>query len=165
MYLTIFLLKILNIIGDIRNHDPSSLRGEALDEDFANFIETTDSKMGLVNLRLSEAIVSYAFDDLASKKDYICFVSKYENEVKGYFTMGFIQTWLSTFHYECFLMTGHRIHRRLGRRSHRMVQYWSKTGTEMLIGPNCLLDAMADVCLFKVPIQKLIEKFLHYAKE
>jgi hypothetical protein len=109
-------------------------------------MQDIDSKMALVNLNLMEAIVSYCFDDLESVSKNLPFINKHHNEMRGYFSMGFIQTWLSTFHYEFYLATGKRLHRRLARNSHRRVHTWATNGTTMLLGPNRFLDAMASLC-------------------
>jgi hypothetical protein len=137
---------LLNFSGDEENEKPSRLRGEALDEEFAISMQEIDSKMALLNLHLMEAIVSYTFDDLEFTANNLPYINKHEKEMRGYFAMGFIQSWLSTFHYESYLTTGKRVHRRLARASHRRVHMWATTGTTMLLGPNRFLDAMASLC-------------------
>jgi hypothetical protein len=74
--------------------------------------------------------------------------------------MGFIQTWMAIFHYESYLTTGKRMHRRLARRSHQKIFI----GPKMLIGPNCLLDAMAQLCLYKSSSDELVIDFEEAAK-
>jgi hypothetical protein len=135
-----------------------------LDEGFVKTLEDIDSKMALVNLYLMEAIVCYMFDDSNYAGKNLSYLNKYESELQGYFTMGFIQTWLATFHYECFLATGHRFHKKLARKSHRRVQYWSSTGTKMLHGPHQFLDAMSMLCAWNAaPCEDLVERFQHAA--
>jgi hypothetical protein len=119
--------------------------------------------MALMSLYMMESIVSYLFDDGDGVKKNLDFITKYGNEFQGYFTMGFGQTWLSIFHYEKFLTTGRRIHKRIGRKCHRRVKYWAKTGTSMLRGPNCLLDGMAMLCVSKASCENLIEHFQNAA--
>ncbi len=151
--------QLLNYSGDVVNPDPASLRGEALDDNFATNLKEMDSKLALMNLQLCEAIISYAFDDVDSTRKNLWFIHKHESDLKGYFTMGFIQTWLSIFHYEQFLLLGRRIHRRLGRMSHKRVRNWATTGTDMLHGPNRLLDAMEKLCVLNVPYNEIIISF------
>jgi hypothetical protein len=153
------LLQLLNFSGDQENDDPSCLRGEALDENFTFSIHEVDSKMALMSLYMMESIVSYVFDDDAGVQRNLEFITKHGNEFQGYFTMGFGQTWLSLFHYERFLATGKRKHRRLGRKSHRRVKHWADTGTTMLCGPKGFLDAMAMLCVLKAPCDALIVSF------
>jgi hypothetical protein len=118
-----------------------------------------------MNLRLCEAIISYTFDEMDLMSKNLCYINKYESELNGYFTMGFIQTWLSIFHYEQFLLIGKHRHMRLGRMSHRRVRNWVTTGTEMLLGPNRLLDAMENCCTSNVPFSKVVMSFHEAAQE
>jgi hypothetical protein len=148
--------QLLNLCGDEENYDPSKLRGEALDESFAQKIEEIDSKLSLLNLYLVESILSYVFDGVDYMGKNLWYLNKYEDAMQGYYGAGFMKTWLSLFHYESFLRTGRRKHRRLGRKSHRMVQHWSTTGTTMLEGPTRFLDAMARLCVLKSPCDDLI---------
>jgi hypothetical protein len=150
--------------GDVFNHDPSQLRGEALDEAFACNIDSIDSKLALMCLYIMESITNYLFDDTEFMRNNVSLITKYESEAQGHFSMGFVQTWLAIFHYESYLAIGKRLHRRLARRSHRKVHYWSKTGTEILYGPNCLLDAMAHLCVSKSSSNELIVHFEEAAK-
>jgi hypothetical protein len=150
--------------GDVFNHDPSQLRGEALDESFASSIHNMDSKLASLSLLMMESILYYVFDEVELMRNNLSVITRYRNETKGHFIMGFIQTWVAIFHYESYLNTGRYMHRRLARRSHRMVQYWSKTGTEMLFGPNCLLDAMEQLCMCKSSSEELITCFEEAAK-
>jgi hypothetical protein len=143
----------------MENDNPSCLRGEALDETFTLSIQEVDSKMALMSLYMMESIVSYVFDDEDGVRKNLEYITKYGNEFQGYFTMGFGQTWISLFHYERFLLTGKYVHRRHGRKCHRRVKQWADTGTTMLCGPSSLLDAMAMLCLRKVPCEDLIVSF------
>ena len=150
--------------GDIFNHDPSQLRGEALDEAFACNIDSIDSKLALMCFHIMESIVNYVFDEIEYMRNNLSLITRYGNEAQGHFSMGFIQTWLAIFHYESYLITGKRMHRRLARTSHRKVSFWSKTGTEILSGPNCLLDAMAQLCTYKSSSEEVIFSFEEAAK-
>jgi hypothetical protein len=142
---------------------PSKLRGEALDEEFVLSIQAIDSKVALLSVHFMEAIVSYLFDDVAFVINNLWILTKHEGEMRGHFITGFFQTWLAIFHYECFYLTEKRIHKRLARLSHRRVQNWSTTGTEMLLGPTSLLDAMESLCVAKSPINNVIVAFQHAA--
>jgi hypothetical protein len=93
-------------------------------------------------------------------RDNLSLVTRYGNEPQGHFSMGFIPL----FHYESYLTTKKRMHKRLARRSNRKVHHWSKTGTEMLIGPTCLLDAMAQLCRCKASNDELVIGFEEAAK-
>jgi hypothetical protein len=54
------------------------------------------------------------------------FITKHVIAFQGYyFTMGFGQTCLSLFHYERFLATGKRKHRKIGRKCQRHVTFLS----------------------------------------
>jgi hypothetical protein len=136
------LLQILNLSGNEYNHHPTQLRGEALDECIASSINDIDSKMVLITIYIMESIVSYVYDDLDFIQTILDNLNKYQNELLGHFTMGFVQTWLPIFHYECFLKTGKRMHKRLGRISHQRVRQWATIGTSMLLGPCQFLNAM-----------------------
>ena len=150
--------------GDSFNQDPSQLRGEALDETFVCSINSLDSKFALLSLHMMESTINYLFGDIEYMRSNLSLITKYGNEAQGYFSMGFIQTWLALFQYECYHATGKRMHIRLARTSHRRVHFWSKTGTEMLHGPNCLLDAMAQLCMCKSSSDELIFSFEEAAK-
>jgi hypothetical protein len=158
------LLQLLNLSGDAFNLDPSHLRGEALDESFACTINSIDSILALLSLHIMESIANYIFHDKEFMPSELSLISKYGKEVQGHFSMGFIQTWLAIFHYEVYLTTGKRMHRRLARRSHQRVDSWSKTGTKMLLGPNCLLNAMAQLCMRSASSEKLVFGFEEAAK-
>jgi hypothetical protein len=126
-------------------------------------MQAIDSKLALLNLYMMESIVSYLFDDVAFVINKLWLLAKHEGEMRGHFMTGFFQTWLAIFHYESFLLTEKRIHKRLARLSHRRVQNWSTTGTEMLLGPTSLLDAMESLCVAKSSINNVIIAFQHAA--
>jgi hypothetical protein len=145
--------------GDSFNHDLSQLRGKGLEEYFVSSIKEIDSKMAVMTITVMESIVSYLYDNLDVTQTNLCLLKKYENELLGHFTMGFVQTWISTFHYECFLKTGKRRHKRLGRVSYQRVRHWATTGTTMLLGPYRFLDAMVNLCVYKTPVEQWIVIF------
>jgi hypothetical protein len=132
------------------------LRGEALDEAFACSISSVDSKLAIMSHHLMESIVSYLFDDFTAMRENLSLITKYGNEAQGHFSMAFVQTWLALFHYECYLNTGKRIHRRFARASHQRVHMWSKPGTEILHGLNLMLNSMAELCMSKSSSDDLI---------
>jgi hypothetical protein len=150
--------------GDVFNHDPSQLRGEALDDGFVYSINSMDSKLSLVCLNISESIANYLFGEIEFMASNLSSITKYGNEVQGHFSTGYIQTWIAIFHYESYLTTGKRMHRRLARRSHQKIHYWSKSGTEMLYGPSCLLDAMTQLCIYRASSDELVIGFEEAAK-
>jgi hypothetical protein len=148
--------------GDPLNENPSRLRGEAFDDGFAFAVREIDSKMALLNVHIMESIVAYAFEDYEFVKNSLCYISKNEFEMKGYFSYGFFQTWLATFHYDFFWCTGIRKHRKLARKAHQNVRHWVATGTEMLKGPNSFFDAMESLCS-KRSLAELETAFQHAA--
>jgi hypothetical protein len=112
---------------------------------------------------LNEVIVRYLFDVVAFVMNNLWLLTKHKGEMWGHFITGFFQTWLVIFHYESFYLTEKRIHKRLARLSHRRVQFWSTKGTEMLLGPASLLDAMESLCMAKSPTDFVIVAFQHAA--
>jgi hypothetical protein len=140
------------------------LRGEALDEAFACNIKSMGSKYAIMSLLMYESIISYVFDDFENIQNNLSFITICGKEAQGHFSTGFIQIWLAVFHYDSYLTTGKRMHRRLARISHRKVHFWSKTGTETLYGPNCLLNAIADLCIRKSSSKEIISSFEEAAK-
>jgi hypothetical protein len=142
----------------------SHLRGEALDEAFVSRIKEIDSKTALLNLHVMESIVSYLFDEEEFMLKNLWFLTNNQKEMQGHCATGFLKTWLSIFHYERFLVTGKRIHKRLGRLSHKKVQYWAATGTEMLHCLSLFLDSIAMRCVSKAPCETLVSTFLNTAK-
>jgi hypothetical protein len=126
------------------------LRGEALDEEFVCSIKEINSKLALVILNLTEAIINYIFDGNLYALNNLSYLTRNEKELQGFFTKAFGLMWLSLFHYERYLVTGKRVHKRFGRKFHRKVNYWATSGTHTLHGPNRLLDAMAQLCKSKV---------------
>jgi hypothetical protein len=111
-----------------------------------------------------ESIVSFAFDDFEVMQSNLSSITKYEHEARGHLSMGFVQTWLAIFHYERYHITRKRIHRRFARTSHRKVHLWSKTGTEILYGPNLMLNAMAQLCMLNSSIEELTFSFEEAAR-
>jgi hypothetical protein len=135
------------------------LRGEALDEEFACSLNAINSKLALVLLNLTEAIINYIFDGDLYALNNLSYLTKNENELQGFFARAFGLMWLSLFHYERYLVTGKRVHKRFGRKFHRKVNYWATTGTHTLHGPNRLLDAMANLSVIKSSPDELILNF------
>jgi hypothetical protein len=108
---------------------------------------------------MMESIVSYVFDDDDFMRKNLWLITKHESVMRGHFTTGYFQTWLAIFHYESFYLTGKRIHRRFARMFHRRVHIWSTTGTGMLLGPNCFLNAMKNLCVEKSSVEDLEFRF------
>jgi hypothetical protein len=130
-----------------------------LNEDFAQKIVEIDSRLSVLNLYMVESILSYVFGGDGYLGKNLWYMNNNENAMQGYYGAGFIKTWLAIYHYESFLRTGRGIHRKLGRKSHRVVKRWSTTGTTMLDGPTRFLDAMAMLCVMKTQTNELINIF------
>ncbi|KAI2493420.1 PFAM Protein kinase domain [Fragilaria crotonensis] len=145
----------LNICGDSCNTNPASLTGEAVDDEVARASHQMHSKVPLINARCCHLILGFVYEDWQSVKIYLPIVQKYQKEVKGYFVIGFVLTWCAACNYDIYSSDGRSRHKRDGRRAHRRVKKWARTGTTMLDGPSTFLDAMEGLCIKKAPVDQV----------
>ena len=94
-------------------------------------------------------MLGFVYEDWQVVKQNLPTVEKYKAEAEGYFTTGFMYTWIAACHYDIYYMDGIGKHKRQGRRTHRKVNMWATTGTDMLVGPNSFLRAI-DTVVFKM---------------
>lgn len=138
--------------GDPENTDPRVLIGEAFDEDYAMEMGAIESKTGIHIWRKCETMVAYTYEDWDHLRELLPINRKCEKQGEGYFVMGFNFTWDALSHYELYLTSGKRKHKREGRRCHKTVQKWATSGTVMLAGVNKLLTATESLCVRKDPV-------------
>ena len=114
-----------------------------------------NSKVPLINSRCCHLILGFLYEDWQTVKIYLPIVQKYSKEVEGYFIIGFVLTWCAACHYDIYSTSGKRRHRRDGRRAHRRVKKWARTGTTMLVGPSTFFDAIECLCIKKAPVDQV----------
>ena len=131
------------------------MRGEAVDDEFSLELCTVDSKIAGVTVCLCSLLLGYIHEDWGIIESNLPFLRRNQDQMEGYFTMGCLLTWTAACHYEIFLSTGISKHVRYARRSHRTVNKWATTGTDMLLGPNCFLKAMEHLCVKRAPSEQI----------
>lgn len=145
----------LNLSGDPSNTNPASLIGEAVDDEFEREVQNMDSKLALINSSRCKMILGFVYEDWQTVKMHLAIVQKYQKEVKGFFTVGFMLAWCAACHYDIYYTDRKRRHKRDGHRAHRQVTKWATSGTTMLVGPSAFLDAMEGLCVNQVPVEQV----------
>lgn len=133
--------------------------GEGYDQDFAMEMKTINSKMAFVFMHYCEVMIAYTYENWSVVREILPLIRKLEKESEGYFNMGYIFTWNAICHYELYLASGNRKHRREGRRCHFKVKKWTANGTVMLSGASKLLKAMESLCVKKAPMERVEKVF------
>jgi hypothetical protein len=146
---------LLNLSSDPSAADLSYLRGEAMNDDFANRIIDLGSKRALAILKWNELILGYTFEAWDVVRQTLPILRKHEKDAAGHFTIGYYCTWAALCHYDLYRGGGHRRHKREGRRAHNQVKKWATTGTEILDGPHHLLNAMESLCVNKASLDQV----------
>ena len=157
--------QFLKICGDTSNTNPASLMGEAGDDEFAHEAREMDSKVVLINASRCHVILGFVYEDWQTIRINLPIVEKYQKEVEGYFTTGFMLTWCAACRYDIYYTDGIRRHKRDGRRAHRRVKKWATTGTTMLVGPSMFLEAMEGLCVKRAPVDQVEIMFEKAASE
>jgi hypothetical protein len=149
----------LNLSGDKENTDPSLLRGEAVDENFALEVQGIDSKAALFRLKQYEMVNAYIFGNWELVSKALVFIKKNEKTLTGIYPTDFSYTWVAICSYNMFFETGNIKYKRDGQRAHRKVKNLADSGTELLVAPSLLLGAMASLCEKKVSIIQVEAEF------
>ncbi len=124
-----------------------------------------DSKVALVKASRCQVILGFVYEDWQAVKLHLSIVQHNEKELAGYFSSGFTLTWRAACHYEIYYTDGICRHKRDGRRAHRQVEKWARTGTTMLIGPSSFLHAMEALCVKRAPLDQVEILFERAASE
>ena len=124
-----------------------------------------DSKVALITASRCQVILGFVYEDWQAVKIHLPIVKKNEKDLEGYFSSGFTLTWRAACHYEIYHADGISRHKRDGRRAHRRVEKWARTGTTMLVGPSTFLQAMEALCVKKAPWDQVEIMFEKAASE
>lgn len=111
--------------------------------------------MAIYGLQMDELILAYTYEDWNVVQTNLPLIRKLEKEVEGYFCTGFNYSWNAVCHYELYLMTGKKKHKKEARRCHSKVTKWATTGTIMLSGANKWLAAVEALCMKQLPLDEL----------
>lgn len=133
--------------------------GEAFDENFSREIKASNCKSALISLHMSEVVLAYEYEDWGFARETLGLNRALQKETEGHFCAGFNYSWWAASHYELFLATGRRKHKKEGRRCHAKVQKWATTGTVMLAGVNKWLTAMESMCVKKAALSDVESLF------
>jgi hypothetical protein len=137
--------QLLNFSGDAHNLEPSSLSGEASNDEFALQIKDNKSNLLLFSVIACQIVAGYSYE----KWDLL------QKECDGYFTQGISHAWAGLAHYDLYRATRQRNYRREGRRAYYKIKKWVANGTGMLLGPLRLLAAMASLCATNAPLDEV----------
>jgi ferredoxin-NADP reductase len=124
-----------------------------------------DSKVALLNASSCHVILGFVYEDWQTVKNHLTIIRKYEKELDGYFTTGFMLAWCAACHYEIYYTDGISRHKREARRAHRRMKKWATTGTTMLVGPSTFLEAMEGLCVKQAPVDQVEIMFEKAASE
>jgi hypothetical protein len=141
------ILKLLNLSGDEKNTDSSSLRGEALSERLAKEIQHIDSQLALLQLSQNEMMAAYFFGDLENLLTTSNKFITYARKVAGLFPTDFSFFWAAVCFYDLFLATRRWCYKREALRAHRKVKLWKVSGADIFIAPEALLSAISALCI------------------
>lgn len=139
-------LQLLNISGDPQNPDPSCMMGEAFDQDFSMEMKNVNSKIALFAAHICELKLAYTYENWDDALRILPLSRQLEKDGEGYFDIGFSYSWIAASHYELYLASGKRKHKREGRRCHSKVTKWATSGTVMLSGVSEWLEAVEGLC-------------------
>jgi hypothetical protein len=141
--------QLLNLCGDRKNSDPSSLRGEAIDENFANDIMGIDSKIALFRLKQYEMMTAYLYSQWDIVSMALIFFKANEKALVEGFVTDFSHVWAAICYYDLYLETGKHKYKKEGKRTHRKVKGWAVSGAKIFVAPTHLLNAWASLCQTK----------------
>ncbi|KAI2506904.1 PhoQ sensor [Fragilaria crotonensis] len=145
----------LNMSGDTSNTNPASLTGEAVDDELTRALHQSDSKVVLMITSVCHLILGFVYEDWQTVKGHLPTAQKHIKDVEGFFTTGFMLTWIAACNYDLYYGYGISRHKRDGRRAHRRVKKWATSGTIMLVGPSTFLDAMEGLCVKNAPVEQV----------
>jgi hypothetical protein len=151
----LFLFQLLNLSGDKDNIEPSTLRGEAMDDVFALEVQDIDSKSAVVRLNQFEMMTAYLFGNWDLVKKGLSYMKKNQKTLTGVYPSEYTHVWTAICNYDTYIECGDHKFRREGQRVHRKVKKWAESGTQILVAPNLLLNAIFSLCSRRASIDQI----------
>jgi hypothetical protein len=105
-------------------------------------------------------MAAYLFGNWDIVSNALSFFKQHEQTLAGGFPADFSHFWAALCNYDLFLETGIVKYKKEGQRAHRKVKTWADSGTEILVAPNLVLEAMATILKKGLSLEKIELSFI-----